>query len=194
LSLLTKIEHFIASDPEDIGSLDFFLKDIKMIGTGKVSADGDWKVAGSVTKSWGALAVNIRDTVTADAMDTKYTVKINNKHPSAYAFLFRFRSDGNADQVETFHLYAARGKDHYHRIAKLSAKIGTQDTDEDTFHFCDFISPDYVDTLFDGEGSDDLENMIGHYYIRTLGFDKFLLVCHDISGDTVYVDYCPLYE
>lgn len=164
-----------------------------MIGTGKVSIDSPWKEAGSITAKRGALTVDARATVDVDALATAYTVKIKNNYPQAYAFLFRFRTDGDPEAVETLQLYAAKGDDHYHRIAKLSVRLGNQDTDVDTIHFCDLISPDYEDVLFDGEES-NLEDMIGHYYVRTLGFDKFLFLCSDISSDTIYIDYCPLYE
>ncbi len=173
--------------------LGFFLKDIKMIGTGKVSEDSPWRVAGSITAQRGALTPDARKTATVDAIATAHTIKINNKHPSAYALLLRFRTDGNAEAVDTLQLYTARGDDHYHRIAKLTVRRGEQDTDEDTIHFCDLISPDNEDALFEGQES-DLEDMIAHYYVRTLGFDKFLLLSSNKSSTTIYVDYCLLYE
>lgn len=166
-----------------------------MIGTGKVSADGDWIEAGSISSAQTALAVDGRDTPTADALAAAKIVKINNKHPSAYAFLFRFRADGAADLGSVLQLYAARGTDHYHRIAELTIITGTQDTDVATIHFIDNIAPTEgsEDTLFDGE-ADSLADMIALYYVRTLGFDKFLFICSDLDSTNIYVDYCPLYE
>ena len=164
-----------------------------MIGTGKVSLDSPWLNAGSITSEQAALAVTARDTVTADALAAAKIIKINNKHPSAYAFLFRFRADGDADLDSVLQLYAARGDDHYHRVAQLTIVTGTQDTAVATIHFCDTVTPADEDTLFDGE-EQNLADMIAHYYMRTLGFDKFLLLCSDLDSTTVYVDYCPLYE
>lgn len=164
-----------------------------MLGTGKVSLDGDWVEAGSITSEQAALTVTERDTPTADALVAAKIIKINNKHPSAYAFLFRFRVDGDAELDSILQLYAARGTDHYHRIAQLTITTGTQDTDVATIHFVDNINPGGEDTLFDGE-EQNLADMIAHYYVRTLGFDKFLLVCSDLDSPTIYVDYCPLYE
>jgi len=166
-----------------------------MIGTGKMSMDGDWKEAGSITSEQAALAVDGRDTATADALTATGIIKINNKHPSAYALLFRFRATGIEDVDSVLQLYAARGTDHYHRIAELTIKNGTQDTDVATIHFIDSIVPTEAseDTLFDGEEV-SLADMIAHYYVRTLGFDKFLIVASDLDSDAVYIDYCPLYE
>lgn len=164
-----------------------------MIGTGKVSLDSLWIVAGSITSEQAALAVDGRDTPTADALTATKIIKINNKHPSAYAFLFRFRATGNEDVDSDLELYAARGTDHYTRIATLTIVNGTQDTDVGTIHFIDSITPANEDTLFDGEEI-SLADMIAHYYVRTLGFDKFLFIASDLDSATIYVDYCPLYE
>jgi len=164
-----------------------------MVGTGKISQDTPWVEAGSITAKRGALTPDARSTAAVDALATAYTVKIDNKYPNAYAFLFRFRTDGDPEMVETLQLYAARGDDHYHRVAKLTIRLGNQDTDEGTIHFCDYISPDNEDILFGGVES-NLEDMIGHYYVRTLGFTKFLFLCSDISCTTIYIDYFPLYE
>lgn len=164
-----------------------------MIGTGKVSEDSPWRPAGSITSTRGALGADARKTATADALAAASIIKIINQHPSAYALLFRFRADGNADAYSTLQLYAARGNDHYHRIAKLVVKTGNQDTDVAAIHFCDDIAPQNEDALFEGQES-NLGDMIAHYYTRTLGFDKFLLLCIDLGSTTIYVDYCPLYE
>ena len=164
-----------------------------MIGTGKVSLDSPWSNAGSITSEQAALTITGRDTPTADALAAAKIIKINNKHPSAYAFLFRFRADGNAELDSILQLYAARGADHYHRIAELTIATGTQDTGVAAIHFIDSISPGNEDVLFDGEES-NLADMIAHYYVRTLGFDKFLFIASDLDSPTIYVDYCALYE
>ncbi len=164
-----------------------------MFGTGKVSLDSPWIVAGSITSEQAALVVAGRDTPTADALTATKIIKINSKHPSAYAFLFRFRADGAAELDSILQLYAAKGTDHYHRVAELTIKTGTQDTDTGTIHFIDDITPAAEDGLFDGE-ENNLADMIAHYYVRTLGFDKWLFLCSDLDTTTIYVDYCPLYE
>jgi len=170
----------------------FFLKDIEMVGTGKISPDNDWVEAGSITTEQTALAVDGRDTATAEALAAAKIIKINNARPGAYAFLFRFRADGNADLDSVLELYAARGTDHYHRIATLTIVTGLQNTAEATIHFCDTITSSNEDDLFDGTTS-SLADMIAHYYVRTLGFDKFLFIASD-KDSNIYVDYCRLYD
>lgn len=164
-----------------------------MIGTGKVSLDNDWVNAGEITSEEAALDVDERDAATAEGLAAAKIIKIDNARPGAYAFLFRFRADGNADLDSILELYAARGTDHYHRIATLTVTTGTQDTDVVTIHFCDAIDPANEDDLFDGTGS-SLADLIAQYYVRTLGFDKFLFVCSDLDSPTIYVDYCRLHE
>lgn len=157
----------------------------------KVSKTSPWIVAGNITTEQTALAVTGRDVATADALSN--TVKIALRDPAAYAMLFRFRSDGSADDDSVLELYAARGdSDYYHRIAQLTVVQGTQDTGTSTIHFVDTVTPASEDALFDGEES-NLADMIGHYYVRTLGFDKFLFLCSDLDTTTVYIDYCLLY-
>jgi len=164
-----------------------------MQGSGKISPITPWIEAGSITSEQTALAVTGRDTPSAEALAAAKIVKINNVFRDAYAVLFRFRADGAAELDSVLELYAARGVDHYHRIASLTVKTGTQDTDESTIHFIDDITPGNEDTLFDGEEI-SLADMIAHYYVRTLGFDKFLFLCSDLDSTTIYVDYCVLYE
>lgn len=166
-----------------------------MIGTGKISLDNDWKEAGSITVAQGELGVNERSDAVVKTLAAANVVKINNARPGAYAFLFRFRAPGSAELDSILELYAARGTDHYHRIATMAVTTGLQDTDVATIHFCDAITPSNEDDLFDGTRS-NLADMIAHYYVRTLGFDKFLFVCSDLdaSTGTIYIDYCRLHE
>lgn len=163
-----------------------------MFGTGKVSLDNDWVEAGSITVEQAALAVDGRDTVTAEALAAGKIVKFNNARPGAYAFLFRFRADGNEDLDSVLELYAARGTDHYHHIATLTITTGAQDTAVAAIHFCDTIALSNEDNLFDGTRS-SLDDMIAHYYVRTLGFDKWLFIASD-KDSNIYVDYCRLYD
>jgi len=166
-----------------------------MYGTGKVSGDSPWIAAGSITAAEDALAVDERDTPTADALGATKTIKINNQNPCAYAFLFRFRAGGGSeDDTSLLELYVARGVDYYHHIGRLEIAQGLQDANVATIHFCDHVGLDNNDELFDGE-TESLADMIAHYYVRTLGFDKFLFICSSLAaGNTIYVDYCPLYE
>lgn len=164
-----------------------------MIGTGKVSLDNDWRNAGNITSEQAALAVDGRDSASAEALAATKIIKIDNARPGAYAFLFRFRADGNEDLDSILQLYAARGTDYYHRIAQITIKTGTQDTGVATIHFCDDITLAEADSLFDVTKC-SLADMIAHFYTRTLGFDKFLILCSDLDSTTVYVDYCRLYE
>lgn len=164
-----------------------------MLGIGKVSLDNDWVEAGSITSEQAELTVSQRDTPTADALDAAKIIKINNARPGAYAFLFRFRTSGDVGLDSVLEYYGARGIDHYHHIATLTITTGEQDTAVATIHFCDAITPSNEDDLFDGSGS-SLADKIAHYYVRTLGFDKFLLVCSDLDSPAVYVDYCRLYD
>jgi hypothetical protein len=167
-----------------------------MIGNNKVSLTSPWVAAGSITSEQAALAVTGRDTATADALAAAKIVKITNKSPGAYAFLFRFRADGAENLDSVLELYAARGTDHYSRIATLTITTGTQDTDTSTIHFVDKIAATNEETLLDGEEGAGTSNadFIDYYYVRTLGFDKFLFVCSDLDSTTVYIDYCRLYE
>lgn len=162
------------------------------MGTNKISNQSPWIKVGSITSEQAALAVTGRDVATAEALAS---TKIVNIKPTGvpYAMLFRFRSDGSEDDDSVLQLYAARGNDHYHRIAQLTVVQGTQDTDTSTIHFVDTITPASEDALFDGEES-NLANMIAHYYVRTLGFDRFLFICSDLDTTTVYVDVAYLYE
>jgi len=166
-----------------------------MYGTGKVSGDSPWIEAGSITAAEAALGVDERDVATADALDATKIIKIINQHPCAYAFLFRFRSDGTVRDTSNLELQVARGVDHYHRIGRLEISQGAQDVDGADIHFCDNVGLDLNDELFEGK-TESLADRIGHYYVRTLGFDKFLFICSSLNATTttIYVDYCPLYE
>ena len=152
-----------------------------------------WKNVGSITTENAALAVTGRDWTTVNAIAAANKVQIELKSPLPYALLFRFRSDGDEDVDSVLQLYAARGEDYFHRIAQLTITQGQQDTGTSTIHFVDTITPASEDALFGGVEY-DLANMIAHYYIRTMGYDKFVFVCSDLDSTTVYVDMAKLYE
>jgi len=162
-----------------------------MIGRTKLSQATYWKNAGSIATEQSALGVDGRDVSTVDALSN--TVKITFDSVLPYALLFRFRSDGSEDDDSILQLYAARGDDHYHRVAQLTVVQGTQDTDTSTIHFVDTITPASEDSLFEADEY-SLTDMIAHYYMRTLGFDKFLFLCSDLDTANLYIDYCALYE
>jgi len=164
-----------------------------MQGVNKTTLATPWNCAGSITVQNAALGVDGRDWDTVDAIAAANKVQIELREPLPYALLFRFRADGDADIDSILQLYAARGEDHFHRIAQLTITTGTQDTGTATIHFIDTILPASEAALFDGEES-DLANMIAHYYIRTLGYDKFVLIASDLDSTTVYVDVAQLYE
>jgi hypothetical protein len=163
-----------------------------MQGTNKQSVQTKWISIGSITSEEAALDVDERDVATAEALSSTKIVQIQ-PAGNVYAMLLRFRSDGSENDDSVLQMYAARGNDHYHRIAQLTVVQGTQDTDTATIHFVDTITPASEDALFGGEES-NLADMIAHYYVRTLGFDKFLFVCSDLDSTTVYIDVAYLYE
>ena len=159
----------------------------------KMTQTSPWREMGSITTANTALGVDGRDWATVDAIADANKVQIELSEPLPYAMLFRFRADGDADLDSVLEVYAARGEDYFHRIAQLTIVTGTQDTGTSTIHFIDTITPANEDALFDGEES-NLTDMIGHYYVRTLGYDKFLFICSDLDTTTVYVDMCRMYE
>ena len=163
-----------------------------MQGVNKVTFASPWREAGSITVENAALAVTGRDWDTVDAIAAANKVQIELREPVPYALLFRFRTDGTEDDDSILQLYAARGEDDFHRIAQLTIVQGTQ-IDSGTIYFNDTITPASEDALFDGEES-NLADMIAHYYMRTLGYDKFVFIASDLDSTTVYVDVAQLYE
>ena len=163
-----------------------------MQGVNKVTLASPWQQAGTITVENAALAVTGRDWTTVNAIDAANKVQIELREPIPYALLFRFRSDGDEDVDSILQSYTARGEDDFHRIAQLTITQGTQ-IDSGSIYFNDTILPASEDALFDGEES-DLANMIAHYYIRTLGYDKFVFIASDLDSTTVYVDVAQLYE
>jgi hypothetical protein len=151
-----------------------------------------WNAAGTITTAMTALGLTGRDVATVDALATAYTVKLSPPLPGPYAMLLRFRSDGNNNDQNVLQMYAARGSDHYHRIAQLTLDQGQQ-IQSGSIYFVDTITPASEDALFDGEES-NLTDMIGHYYVRTLACDRFNLIATTLSTTTVYVDVCWVYE
>ncbi len=166
-----------------------------MRGINKISFPAKWTAAGSITSETAALAVTGRDVATVDALAATKTVKLSPLDPGPYAMLLRFRADGNADIDSVLEMYAARGDDHYSRVATLTILTGTQDTDTSTIHFIDEISPTNEDLIFAAvENIATGDNHVASYYCRTLGNDRFIFIASDLDSTTVFVDVCWLYE
>ena len=163
-----------------------------MRGQNKISFPSIWHEAGSITSEHIALALTGRDVATADALATAYTIKISPPLPGPYAMLLRFRSDGSNDDDSILQLYAARGNDHYSLVGQLTVVQGQQ-IETGSIYFVDTITPANEDTIFDGEEYNGTD-VIGHYYVRTLANDRFIIVCSDLDTTTVYCDVCWLYE
>lgn len=151
-----------------------------------------WENLGSITAESTALGVTGRSVTTANATTATQIVKFRLSESHPRALLLRFRSDGSEDVDSVIDVLAARGADDYHRIATLTVVQGTQ-LDTGSVYFCDTITPANEDGLFDGEES-NLANYIAHYYVRTLGFDRFLFQCTDLDTTTVYIDCAQLYD
>lgn len=164
-----------------------------MRGQNKISFPAKWNVAGSITSQKSGPGAAGRDVATMDALAAAQTVKLSPPLPGPYAMLLRFRSDGSNDDDSVLQLFAARGNDHYNKVAQLTVVQGTQDTDTSTIHFVDTITPASEDALYDGEES-NLTNRIAHYYCRVLGNDRFIFIASDLDTTTVYVDVCWIYE
>lgn len=159
------------------------------------SPDTKWFCVGSITASSTALTVTGRDWSTAETTGSTKVVSLQFTQGGGSvprAMLLRFRTDGINDSTNTLDMLACRGTDDYHRIATLALTEGQQ-IDSGSIYFCDTITPSNEDALFDGEES-NLANYIAHYYVRTLGFDRFLFQATTLNNTTVYVDCCYLYE
>jgi len=165
------------------------------VGTTKLSPQTGWFNAGNITTAEAALAVDERDVTTADALTSTGLIKIK-PQGNPCAMLLRFRADGAADLDSVLEMYAARGNDFYSRIATLTIRTGTQDTGTSTIHFIDKIAATNEETLFDGEEGvgTSIADQIDYYYVRTLGFDRFLIICSDLDTTTIYADVAYLYE
>lgn len=161
-------------------------------GEYSVSPQSKWVNAGSITVAQAALGVDGRDYDTVQALAST-TVNLIEPEIAPKALLLRFRADGNEDVDSVLQLYACRGSDHYQHIAQLTVVTGTQDTDTATIHFVDTITPASENALFDGEEVNTADG-IALYYLRTLGFDSFAVICSDLDSTTVYTDWCAIYE
>ena len=161
--------------------------------TASVSPTGRWFNVGSITAASTALAATGRDVATGDAVSG--VVKYNFAGGGGAipkAVLLRFRSDSAENDTNVLDILVARGTDHYNRIATITTTQGQQ-LHSTGIYFADTLTPANEDALFDGEES-NLANYIAHYYVRTLGFDKWLFQVTTLNSTTVYIDMCLLYE
>ena len=160
-------------------------------GEYRVSPQTAWINLGSITTAASDHGVTARDYATVEAVTGELTLATK-EAGVPYAMLLRFRSDGSENDSNVLQMYAARGKDDYHKIAQLTLAQGQQ-KDSGSIYFADTITPASEDALFDGEES-NITNHIAHYYVRTLGFDRFSFIATTLTSTTVYIDYCFLYE
>ena len=164
-----------------------------MRGTNHISFPSRWNKAGTITTASTTFGVTARDVATVDALATAYTAKVSPPLPGPYAMLLRFRSDGAENDANVLEMWAARGNDHYYRIAILTLAQGTQ-IDTGSIYFNDTITPGEEEKLFDGEEQSTTANRIAHYYCRVLGCDRFIFIATTLASTTVYVDCAWLYE
>jgi hypothetical protein len=161
--------------------------------TASISPSGKWFNVGSITTASTALTATGRDVATGDATDDVVTYNFAGGGGAIpKAVLLRFRTDGTEDQTNVLDILVARGTDHYNRIATITTTQGQQ-LYSTGIYFADTLTPASEDALFDGEES-NLANYIAHYYVRTLGFDKWLFQVTTLNSTTVYIDMCLLYE
>lgn len=160
--------------------------------TNKISLPSRWINVGSITTESSDLAVTGRDYATVEAITTAYIMKFSPPVPGPYAMLMRFRSDGSNNDDSVVQLYGSHGADDYHKLAQLTITQGQQ-IDSGSIYFVDTITPASENALWDGEES-NITDMIGIYYMRILGIDRFAIICTDLDTTTVYCDVCWLYE
>ncbi len=144
-----------------------------------------------ITASQADLGVTGRAAATVEALgSTKIApIKVTN---GAKALLLRFKTDSSEDDTNVLQVYAARDGDSYCKIAQLTITQG-QHLDTGSIYFCDTITPANEDALFDGEES-SITNHIGHYYLRTLGFDRFVIFASTLNSTTVYCNWAFLVD
>lgn len=152
-----------------------------------------WFNVGSITEASTAFTATGRAVATANSTGSTKVVTLSFEMSVPHALLLRFRSDGSDDADNVIDVCVARGNDDYTRIASLTATQGQQ-LDSDNIYFADAITAANEDTLFDGEESSGTTDYIAHYYVRTLGFDKFIFQVTTLASTTVYIDACYLWE
>ena len=160
-----------------------------------ISPSGSWHNVGSITASSTALTATGRDYATAEATGSTKVVSLKFAEGGGAvpkAVLLRFRTDSSNNDTNVVDMLVSRGKDDYNRIATLTLTQGQQ-LDSGTIYFVDTITPSNEDALFDGEES-NLVDYIAHYYVRTLGFDRFLFQVTTLNSTTVYIDVAYIYE
>lgn len=152
-----------------------------------------WVCAGSITAESTALAATGRAVATADATGATKVVVVRHADARPRAMLLRFRSDGSNNVDSVLNLYAARGPDDYTLVATLTITQGQQ-LDSGTIYFVDTIVATAEETLLDGEEGICTTDQIAQYYMRTMGFDRFLFQATDLDTTTVYIDMAAIYE
>ncbi len=164
-----------------------------MIDYGATASPGTaWYNVGSITASSTAFTATGRAVATANATGSTKVATLTFETSVPHALLLRFRTDSSNNDTNVVDMCVARGNDDYHRIGSLTVTQGQQ-LDSGTIYFCDTITPANEDALFDGEES-NLVDYIGHYYVRTLGFNRIIFQVTTLNSTTVYIDCCNLWE
>lgn len=160
------------------------------VGSYKLGSNTGWANKGNLTTAEAALAADEMDTATADKLIN--TIKFE-AIGNPYAVLIRVRSDGTEDDSNTIEIYQARDADYYGHVAQIACIQG--EAEGGSTYFTDSMTPASENTMLDGEESlNTLAEMIGTYYWRTLGCNKFLITVSTLTSTTVYVDARFLYE
>lgn len=102
------------------------------------------------------------------------------------AVLLRVRSDGSENDSNVLQLYIGRQGDHYMNIGQLTVLQGTQEGGNSTY-FGDSITPANEKGLFDGEEL-SVTNEMGLYFLKTMGFDRLVIIVSTLASTTVYAD------
>jgi hypothetical protein len=159
-----------------------------MSGQYNVSPTSYWHTD-SITVATSDPGATGRDYATVEALANAVLIK---PRGGAKQLILRFRTDSSNNDTNVLQIYAARGADDYCKIAQLTITQGQQ-IDSGSIYFCDTITPASEDALFDGEES-NITDMIGHYLVRTLGFDRFAVIVTTLNSTTVHVDWAMLFE
>lgn len=154
----------------------------------KIVGQQSWRRgANGITVAQAALGVTERAQANIDGLAATKKI-VFDLEGSPEAVMLRVRSDGSEDDSNILELYYGRDGDHYLRVGQLVVAQGTQPGPDSTY-FGDDIDPSGEVTLFDGEEvSAEGQNGMGLYFVKTLGFDKLVIIASTLTSTTVYVD------
>ena len=141
-----------------------------------------WETIGTITESQTTLGGSARDWDSVKALATAKVVK-KAIYVDTNAAEFRFQTDSD-DDSHIVELWAARGQDHYARVAILTLTGGTQVGDS---------SQVFIDTIVEStlwwprkrtEKYDSGNNSICRYWIDLLGYSKLLFIATTLESGT----------